>query len=152
MGKSIVVFESKWGNTKLVAEKIAEGMKQAGIEALVVDVKDLKQEQLSGYDVILIGTPNHIGGATRNIGKLAGDLGKLGLDGKTVAFFDTCMKGDYEKVVKKLEKTVSQKAPGMKLIAPGLSIIISGMKGPVPDSELAKCTEFGTKIAKQIQK
>jgi flavodoxin len=153
MAKAIVVFESRWGNTQQVAEKIAEGMKQVkGVEAVVKEVKDLDPGQLTGYDLILIGSPNHIGAATRNIGNLVNKLGGLELKGKKVAVFDTYMGGDYAKVTQKLEKMISQKAAEINLISPGLSIKVTGFKGPVAEGELAKCTDFGKKLAGGLKK
>jgi flavodoxin len=153
MAKAIIIYESRWGNTKLVAEKIAEGLQQAGgMPATVTDVKSLETDRLAGYDLVLIGSPNHIGSATRNIGSLVDKLAGLKLEGKTVAVFDTCLKGDYEKVVKKLEKMIAQKAPGLKLVTPGLSVVVDGMKGPVSQEEINKSREFGQKLAKQLKK
>jgi hypothetical protein len=38
----------------------------------------------------------------------------------------------------------------MKMAAPGLSIKVEGMKGPIAEGELSKCEEFGAKIASQL--
>ena len=46
---------------------------------------------------------------------------------------------------------MSEKVPGLKLLTPGLSVKVQGMKGPVPEEELAKCKEFAAKIARQIK-
>jgi flavodoxin len=153
MAKAIVIYESRWGNTKLVAEKIAEGIKQlAATQIVVTDVKTLDTEKLVDFDAIVIGSPNHIGAATRNIGSLVDKLAGIQLNGKIIAVFDTCLKSDHEKVVKKLERMITQKVPGTKLITPGLSIIVNGMKGPAIQSELAKSIEFGKIIARQLKK
>jgi flavorubredoxin len=56
----------------------------------VQDVKDLDLAQLAGYDAIFIGSPNHAGGATRNIGNLVNKLGSLGLQGKKIGVFEGC--------------------------------------------------------------
>jgi hypothetical protein len=67
------------------------------------------------------------------------------------AVFDTYIKGDFEKAVKKMEKRINEKVPELKLIAPGLSIKVQGMKGPILEEELPKCKEFGKKIATQLK-
>jgi menaquinone-dependent protoporphyrinogen IX oxidase len=153
MAKAIVIYESRWGNTKLIAEKIAEGMKHiAATEVVVTDVKTLETDKLANYDAIVIGSPNHMGAATRNISNLVDKLAGLQLDGKIMAVFDTCLKSDHEKVVKKLERMITQKVPGIKLITPGLSIVVNGMKGPAIQSELARSIEFGKIIARQFKK
>ncbi len=71
---------------------------------------------------------------------------------KWVAVFDTNLGGpDFEKSVKKMEKRISEKVPGLKLIVPGLSIKVGGMKGPIVEGELPKCKDFGNKIANQLK-
>ena len=152
MAKVIVVYESKYGNTKLVAETIIEGMREvSGIEAVLSELKEVDLDQVREFDAILVGSPNHIGNATRSIRKFIDELGKLRLEGKMIAVFDTYIGGDFEKAVRKMEKQISEKAPGLKVVAPGLSIRVKGMKGPIAEGELPKCKEFGGKIATQIK-
>jgi len=148
MAKAIVVYESKYGNTKLVAEAIVEGMNQvAGTRAEAVELNDADLTGMGDFDTILIGSPNHMGRATRSITKFIDKLGKLNLEKKRGAVFDTYLGGDFEKAVKKMEKQLREKATGITLVSPGLSIRVGGMKGPIADGELPKCKEFGAKIA-----
>jgi len=152
LAKVIVVYESKYGNTKLVAETIIEGMRQVkGIETALNEVKEVDISQISSYDAILIGSPNHVGGPTRGIKKFIDKLGKLNLSGKRFAVFDTYLGMDFEKAVKKMEKRINEKVPGLKMMASGLSIRVQGMKGPIAEGELPKCKEFGKKLATQIK-
>jgi len=152
LARAIVIYESKYGNTRLVAETIAEGMREVpGIETILNELKEVDLNQLTGFDVILAGSPNHMGGATRGIRKFIDKLGKLDLQGKMAAVFDTYIGKDYEKAVKKMEKQISEKIPGLKLATPGLSIRVEGMKGPVTAGELPRCKEFGAKIANQLK-
>ena len=95
----------------------------------------------------MIGSPNHMGRATRDIRKFIDKLGTLNLDGKHVAVFDTYMGRDFEKAVKGMEKQLREKVAGLKLLTPGLSIKVNEMEGPIADGELPKCKEFGAKIA-----
>lgn len=152
MTKVIVVYESKYGNTKQVAEKIIEGMNEIeGIEAVLEEPKHVEPTEVLDYDVILIGSPNHFGGPTRGIRKFIDKLGKLPLKNKMFAVFDTYIKGDFEKAVKKMEKRINEKVPELKQIASGLSIKVQDMKGPILEEELPKCKEFGKKIANQLK-
>ena len=60
--KVFVVYDTKYGNTKLVAEKIVEGMKEVeGIETAISDVEGVDLEKVADSDAILIGAPNHLG-------------------------------------------------------------------------------------------
>ena len=148
MKKALIVYESKYGNTRLVAEKIAEGMSQVSeIEIELVELKDVNLNQVDEFDTILIGSPNHVGSPTRGIRKFIDKLGKSKTENKKVAVFDTYIGKDFEKAVKKMEKQIGAKVPGLILVAPGLSIRVDGMKGPVTDGELPKCEEFGIRLA-----
>ena len=147
----IVVYDTKHGNTKLVAEKIMEGISEVkGIETAISDVEETDPKKAAGYDAILIGSPTHFGGPVRGINKFIDRLGKLDLKAKLVAVFDTYLGEDFEKSVKKMEKRISEKVPGLKLMTSGLSIRVDGMKGPVTDGEFPKCKDFGKKIATQL--
>jgi flavorubredoxin len=148
----IVVYESKYGNTKLVAETIAEGVREVeGTAAVVSELKEVDLNKIPDYDVILVGSPNHVGGPTWGIKKFIGKLGKLPLEGKLFAAFDTYLGKSSEQAMKKIEKRISEKVPGSKLVAPGLSIMVKGMKGPISEGELPKCKEFGNKIATHMK-
>ncbi len=149
----IVIYESKYGNTKLVAETIAEGMREVeGTEADVSEVKRVDLSKVPDYDAILVGSPTHIGGPTWGVKRFIGKLGKLPLEGKFFAAFNTyLLDKSFEQATKKLEKRIRDKVPGAKLAAPGLSIKVDGMKGPISEGEFHKCKEFGNKIATQIK-
>jgi flavodoxin len=152
LAKVIVAYESKYGNTKLVAQTIIEGMKEVeGLEVVLSELREVDFDEIPEYDAILIGSPSHWGGPTRGVRKFIDKLGKLRLEGKLFAVFDTCLGGDFEKAVKKMEKRISEKISGVKRIAPGLSIKVQGMKGPLIEGELSKCKDFGNKIATQIK-
>ena len=152
MAKAIVVYESKYGNTKRVAEAITEGMREApGVEAVLNEVKEVELDKLVEFDAILVGSPNHMGSATKGIRKFIDELGRLSLGVKLGAVFDTYIGRDFEKAVKKMEKQIGEKVPGLKLATPGLSIKVEGMKGPISEGELPKGKEFGIKMASQLK-
>ena len=149
--KVLIVYESRYGNTKRVAETIGEGMREVeGIETTLSDVKDVDLATIPSYDAIVVGGPNHMGGPTGGIKKFINKLGTLPLDAKSFAVFDTYMSKDFEKAMKKMEQRIHEKAPILKMIAPGLSIQVQGMKGPVLEGEFRKCREFGTAIATKL--
>ena len=149
MAKAIVIYESKWGNTKKVADAIIEGM--AGLEVIQKEIKEVTPQEAAGYDVIILGSPNHMGGQVGSIKKFIDELGKLNVKGKYAAVFDTYMMMDVSKAVNKMEKQIADKVPGLKLAAPGLSVKVGGMKGPIVEGELPRAKEFGEKIAKAIK-
>jgi flavorubredoxin len=153
MVKVFVVYDTKYGNTKIVAEKIIEGIKEVGgVETAIADVKKVDPEKAASSDAILIGSPNHAGRPARGIVAFIDKLNKLNLKTKWTAVFDTQGGGkSFEQVVKKMEKRINEKIPSLKLITPGLSIRVTGMKGPIAEGELPKCIDFGKKIATKLK-
>ena len=152
MAKAIIIYESKYGNTRQVAEQIAEGMRQVHrIEVNLTEVGQVDVNAVTNFDAILIGSPNHIGRQTGSIKKFINKLGKLDVKGKYAAVFDTYMATDYEKAMKKMEKQINEKVPELMLLTPGLSIKVDGMKGPITEGELPKCKEFGINIAEKLR-
>ncbi|MFQ6106799.1 MAG: flavodoxin family protein [Thermoplasmata archaeon] len=141
MTRALVLYDSQYGNTKMVAETIAEGIETKGMQADVRHMKEVDPMDVPGYDVIAIGTPNHLGGPTGRAKKLVKSLKAKDLERKTFGFFDTCLKGEEGKATRKLANKLRDIAPGV-MIAPELSILIGGMKGPIVDGELPKCAEF----------
>lgn len=56
--RSLIVYESMYGNTRQVAEAIAEGCRQAG-EATAVRACDCDPHALAGADLVVLGGPTH---------------------------------------------------------------------------------------------
>ena len=72
----------------------------SGIERVLSELNEVDQNQLTEFDAILVGSPNHMGGATRGIRKFIDSLGKLNLEGKLAAVFDTSFGRDFEEAVR----------------------------------------------------
>lgn len=62
--KSLVVYESMFGNTHTVADRIATGL-AAGGEASAVSVEEATAERVAGADLIVVGAPTHVHGLSR---------------------------------------------------------------------------------------
>lgn len=153
MVKVLVVYDTRYGNTKRVAETIVEGINEIeSVEAVLKEPEQIEPAEAPEYDLILIGSPNHYGGPTGGIKEFIDGLEKIGLEGKPGAVFDTYLgAGFFEKAVKRMEKRINEKAPGLKLIVPGLSVRVEKSRGPIVDGELPKCRDFGKKIARQLK-
>ena len=57
MSKVAVVFWSGTGNTKAMAEAVAEGAKVAGAEADIIEAADFSKNMISDYDGFAFGCP-----------------------------------------------------------------------------------------------
>jgi NAD(P)H dehydrogenase (quinone) len=91
MAKILVIYYSRTGNTKKMAELIAEGIIRESVSVDVRDVKDVRPADLTGYEGILIGSPTYYGSMAAEVKKLLDDSvqyhGKL--DGKVGAAFSS---------------------------------------------------------------
>ena len=152
MASVLLVYESKYGNTRQIAEEIAAGIAQAGVEATVSQIDVADPARLDDYDAILIGSPNHVGRPVGSAKRFIDSLARPQLEGKTVAVFDTCLGRDIGKAMGRMEKRLAEKAGRLALFSPGLSIRVNDIKGPIADGELAKCGEFGASIAASLKR
>ncbi len=150
--KIIVIYDSKYGNTKLAAEKILEGIKESQeIETAICYVKEISLAKASEYDTIVLGMPNHMGRPSRTMTNFVTALAKSKLKATRFAVFGTYAgKVRDDRAVKKIEKMMEKISPNLKQILPGLSIKVDGIPGPISEGELPRCVDFGRKIAKQI--
>ncbi|MHA2394570.1 MAG: flavodoxin family protein [Promethearchaeota archaeon] len=147
--KVLIVYDTKHGNTKKVAELIGEGLKT--VEENTVSVRNVKEvdvEKDETFDLILIGSPNHVGSHIGSVKKFIKKLPNASLKGKSFAVFDTYMGKDFEKATGKMENQITKLMPDMEKMSSGLSIKVGGMKGPIVDEDLPKCKDFGISLAK----
>ena len=70
MARALVIYYSRSGNTKKMAESIVEGMKNEGLNAVLKDVKDVKADELLEYEAIVMGSPTYYGTMAADIKKL----------------------------------------------------------------------------------
>jgi menaquinone-dependent protoporphyrinogen IX oxidase len=147
--KVLIVYDTKYGNTKKVGELIAEGINTAdGNEITIESVKKFDVNKEEKYDLILIGSPNHAGSHTGSVKKFIKSLSNAPLKVGSYAAFDTYMSKDFEKAVNKIDKQISKIMPDLKKASPGLSIKVGGMKGPIVEEDLEKCKDYGISLTK----
>ncbi|MHA1503525.1 MAG: flavodoxin family protein [Candidatus Heimdallarchaeota archaeon] len=87
MGKAIVIYNSRTGNTKKVAMKIAEGL---GAESASLG----KIPKLDDYNLIVVGSWVMMGRISFGGARLLRRLKMKGVDGKKIALFFTSGKPD----------------------------------------------------------
>lgn len=155
LNEVLIVYDSKYGNTKLAAENILKGIHEVkGIETSISYVKDIKICKIIDFDTIILGAPNHMGRHSRTIKGFVNKLAHLNSKPKNVAIFGTYAGKvrEVDRAVKKLVKMINNKLPELHQIAPALSVRVSGIRGPVVEGELPKCKDFGRKIASHLSK
>jgi flavodoxin I len=151
--KSFIVYDSKYGNTKTVAEKIMQALTDEGIETDIGYAKEVEPQKLLCFDALIFGSPNHMGKPSRTITKFLDSLVEIQLNAKAAAVFDTYFQRErnFGKAMRKLEKHISQRLPDVALVTPGLSVRVAGVNGPIVEGELPKAKEFGKKLAERLK-
>ena len=150
--KTIIIYESVFGNTKKVADTIRENLDHIEKNEIIIkSIKEVDPSEVLDYDLILFGSPNHMGGPTRGIKKLIDKLENIDLKGKKVATFDTYVRKNVNKAVRKMEQRIKEKIPDLELITPGLSIKVNGVGGPIIETEFPKCVEFAKLIIEKMK-
>jgi NAD(P)H dehydrogenase (quinone) len=155
MAKGIVIYYSRSGNTKEMAEIIAKAMNEADLATECKSVDKVKAEDLLSYDAIVIGSPTYYGLMAGPIKQLFDDSvtnhGKL--DGKVGGAFSSSANigGGNE--------TTIMSIIGAMLIA---GMVVGGDPqgdhyGPVsigkPDDRVKRqCTRRGRRIAELAKK
>ena len=88
MGKALVVYATRTGETRDMAERIAEGIRFQGAEAKVVNVTTIKKESdLEGYDAYVFGSPTYHGEIMQGMKTMLFLAQKTGLEKKAGGAF-----------------------------------------------------------------
>jgi len=57
--RTVIVFESMFGNTEDRAREIAAGLRAAGVATTLSDVRQVRADDLAGCDLLVVGAPTH---------------------------------------------------------------------------------------------
>ncbi len=61
--KTVIVYESMYGNTRALAEHIAAAVRRTGeVDVAAVAVADATPELITGADLVIVGGPTHVHG------------------------------------------------------------------------------------------
>ena len=88
MSKTLVIYATRAGSTKNIAELIAEGIRFTGAEAQVVNANEIKNEtDLEGYDAYVFGSATYHGEMMQGLKTLLFLAEKVNLEGKAGGAF-----------------------------------------------------------------
>ena len=89
MAKILIIYYSRSGNTKKMAESVAEGANKEGAQVVIKEVGKIGADELLKYEAIIIGSPTYYGTMAAPIKKLLDDSVEFHgeLDGKIGAAF-----------------------------------------------------------------
>lgn len=144
--KVLIIYDTMWGSTHMMAKSILEGIKAAGVEVKLMNIRknDISNiiSDILEAPVIIVGSPTLNNGIFPSVSEFLTYLKGLRPKGKkAVAFGSYGWGGGAVKAVEKELETA-----GIKLIEPGLQI-----RYRPDDEEIAACCEMGERIARFVQ-
>ena len=150
MAKALVVYDTMFGNTEKIANALATGLKSSGADADTVKVDAVKIDELSGVDLLCVGSPVHAWNMTNTVKEfLDGLKSTAGLAGKKAFAFDTKMKNRFSgSAADKVEKKL--KDAGFVIAKHNESIIVKAREGPLEDGAEEAFTQIGAELAKTL--
>ncbi len=89
MAKALVLYTTRTGETRSMAQKIAEGIRSSGVEVTVLNISDfdMKKTDPQGYDAIVLGAPTYHGEMSQPMKDLLFALAEVNLEGKAGGAF-----------------------------------------------------------------
>jgi flavorubredoxin len=142
MVRFVIAYNSTTGNTKALADAIAEGARSLKLDVDIVDAFDIRAEDLLTADAIGFGGGTFNYHPSKPVLKLIDDLGKYDVNGKlAVAFGSYGWSGEGPVVI--AEKL---RAIGFTVLDPVIRV-----KYQPTENELAGCSLLGKDVAMKLK-
>jgi flavodoxin len=144
--RAIVIYDSKHGNTEKIAEAIASGLREAGVEVECRKLALSSEEDLVGRDLWVLGSGTRWGGAPLGMKTLLRNgLKEDAIRSKRGAFFDTRF-ADMGKGAAETFSAIFSKS-GAEVIATEHFTVLA-MRGPLLEGEEEKAKAFGLRLGR----
>ena len=163
MTRALIIVESCFGNTRAIADSVAAGLIDGGIEAQVVDVARAPSALPSDLDLLILGAPTHnrglptaatrakacaqagAGSASQRISQW---LGNAEIPASlSVAAFDTVISKGWlsGSAAKAIAKTL-QRRQGRRTVSVR-SFVVTASKGPLATGQESDAHSWGRELA-----
>jgi menaquinone-dependent protoporphyrinogen IX oxidase len=151
--KGLVVYDSYHGNTKLVAEAIAQELEAQGHEAELRSVRDKYRTPPQG-DILFLGSPVRMGSTTRRAKKYVQKLDQAAWKDRPLVVFTTILELPADATPERKESREKYdiaagrklaelaRAEGLNALENHLWVDVKGMKGPLVDTGIEQTKQF----------
>lgn len=151
--RGAVIYDTSYGNTKIIAETIAETLKESGMEADLLHVKDVRRLNAKDYDFLVVGSPTRFGTMSLAV---RGFLGRLKAEEwmkKSFAAFDTENPENIEKKQGSAGEKIAERLKERKMtqLSPVLKAVVLGQKGPLVEGEIERAKEYAKALAIRLK-
>jgi menaquinone-dependent protoporphyrinogen IX oxidase len=151
--KGIVVYDTSYGNTKKIAETIAETLKESGIDINLFHVKEVKKLNAKDYNFLVLGSPTKFGTMSFAIRFFLGKVKSEEWMNKPFAAFDTENPENMEKKEWSAAEKISEKLRDKKMnqLLPVLKAAVLGQKGPLQEGEIERTKGYAKELAVKLK-
>jgi len=148
--KTLIVYDSVYGNTEKIARAIAEAITPSG-EVKVLRAGEANPSELESIDLLIVGSPTHGGRPTPAVQNLLNKVPKL--QGIKVAAFDTRIPTKLVRVFGYAAGRIANnlKKKGSTLIASPEGFFVTGGQGPLKEGELERAAAWAKGILESKQ-
>jgi flavorubredoxin len=123
VGKAVILFDTRYGNTEKIARALAKGIRKSAIEVASSNIRDARIGELAEYDFIPIGGPTHYTTASEPMKDFLKKLEQTNLKDKYGFAFDTRVDSFWAgSAARVIEKKL--KALGLRIVRPNSSAIV----------------------------
>ena len=139
---ALVIYDSNFGNTKLVAEEIVNNLEG---NAKTVSVKNFHTEDLSGVDLVIWGSPINGWKPTETTMSVLHDLPENAFQGIKFTTFDTRVKSFIHGDAKDQMAAKIRRLGGTPIVE-SKGFYVKGKSGPLFEGEMEKAADWATLI------
>jgi len=137
--KTLIVYDSVYGNTEKIARAIAAALTPSG-EVKVLRPGEVNPAELASVDLLIVGSPTQGGRPTPAILDFLNKVSEPAIKGLNVAAFDTRFStrlvGIFGYAAGKIAETLKRK--GGTLILPPQPFFVKSRQGPLKEGELER--------------
>lgn len=151
--KGIVVYDTSYGNTKKIAETIAETLKESGIGVDLFYVKDVKKLDGDDYDFLVLGSPTKFGTMSLTVRFFLGKVKSGEWVDKPFAAFDTENPENMENIEWSAAEKIAERLRGKKMtqLLPVLKAAVLDWKGPLVEGEIDRTKGYARELADKLK-
>jgi menaquinone-dependent protoporphyrinogen IX oxidase len=151
--KGIVVYDTSFGNTKRIAETIAETLEESGMEVDLFNVKDVKKLSAKDYNFLVLGSPTRFGTMSLAIRFFLGKVKSEEWTNKPFTAFDTENPENMEKKEWSAAEKIAERLRDKKMnqLLPVLKAAVFGQKGPLKEGEIERTKNYATELAIRLK-
>lgn len=147
--KILIIYDSVFGNTEQIAQAIGNALGSQE-DVKVLRVSNVQPEQLTGLNLLIIGSPTHAGRPTPAIQDFLNKVTEPVTRGINVAAFDTRISARLVGIFGYAAGRIADrlKRNGGILIASPEGFFVKGKEGPLKEGELERAASWAKVIVK----